>query len=171
MAYRTKTYIAGDWDHDRDAVEQIYKWKNGNKWNLDFYDAHELMQARDTSLPCSIKASLKARMEASKVFVLIVGDHTDSITKGGCQFCGSYNSRLGYCARGHSVDKRSFVKYECEKAVEANLKIVVLYNGNSVIRSKCPEVVRYKGTHTAMRKTDGTFVWDYNAVKKALNIG
>lgn len=38
MAYRTKTYIAGDWDHDRDAVEQIYKWKNGNKWNLDFHD-------------------------------------------------------------------------------------------------------------------------------------
>lgn len=27
MAYRTKTYIAGEWDHDRDAVEQLYKWK------------------------------------------------------------------------------------------------------------------------------------------------
>lgn len=37
MAYRTKTYIAGDWDHDRDAVEQIHKW------NLDFHDVHELM--------------------------------------------------------------------------------------------------------------------------------
>lgn len=171
MAYRTKTYIAGDWDHDRDAVEQIYKWKDGNKWNLDFHDVHELTQARDTSLPCSIKASLKARMDASKVFVLIVGDHTSSITKGSCQFCKSYSSILSYCTRKHTVDRRSFVKYECDKAVEANLKIVVLYNGTSVIRSKCPDVVRYKGTHAAMRKTDGTFAWDYEAVKKALDIG
>lgn len=171
MAYRTKTYIASDWDHDRGAVEQIYKWKNGNKWSLDFLDAHELMQARDTSLPCSIKASLKARMDASKVFVLIVGDHTSSITKGSCQFCESYSALLSYCTGRHTVDKRSFVKYECDKAVEANLKIVVLYNGTSVIRSKCPDVVRYKGTHTAMRKTDGTFDWDYEAVKKALDIG
>ena len=71
MAYRTKTYIAADWDHDKDAVDQIYKWKNGNGWSLDFHDAHELTQARDSSLPCSIKASLKSRMDVSKNFVLI----------------------------------------------------------------------------------------------------
>ena len=59
MAYRNKTYIAGDWDDDYDAVEQIYKWKASNKWSLDFHDAHAMKQARDTSLPCSIKKSLK----------------------------------------------------------------------------------------------------------------
>ena len=32
-----------------------------------------LTQARDTSLPCSIKKSLKVRLDASKTFVLIVG--------------------------------------------------------------------------------------------------
>ena len=172
MFYRNKTYIAGDWDHDRDAVEQIYKWKKGNKWSLDFHDAHELTQARDTSLPCSIKASLKTRMDASKVFVLIVGDHTNSLTKGSCQFCESYSSFLSYCTRRHAVDRRSFVKYECDKAVEANLKIVVLYNSSSVIRSKCPDVVRYKGTHAAMRrkKTDGTYDWNYEEVKRALDV-
>ena len=51
--YRTKTYIAADWDHDKDAVERIYSWKNSEKWSLDFHDAHELTQARDSSLPCS----------------------------------------------------------------------------------------------------------------------
>lgn len=30
MAYRTKTYIAADWDGDKNAVEQLYKWKNSN---------------------------------------------------------------------------------------------------------------------------------------------
>ena len=42
MSYRTKTYIAADWDHDGDAVEQLYKWKNGKGWSLVFPDAHEL---------------------------------------------------------------------------------------------------------------------------------
>lgn len=39
MAYRTKTYIAADWDGDKNAVEQLYKWKNSNYWSLDFHDA------------------------------------------------------------------------------------------------------------------------------------
>lgn len=26
MTYRTKTYIAGEWDGDSDAIEQLYKW-------------------------------------------------------------------------------------------------------------------------------------------------
>ena len=47
---RTKTYIAADWDHDKDAVEQLYRWKNNRGWSFDFADAHELTQARDSSL-------------------------------------------------------------------------------------------------------------------------
>ena len=50
MAYRTKTYIAADWDGDKNAVEQLYKWKKSNYWSLDFHDAHDLTQARDSSL-------------------------------------------------------------------------------------------------------------------------
>lgn len=171
MIRRTKTYIAGDWDHDKNAVERIYKWKEGNRWSLDFHDAHELKQARDTSLPCSIKASLKSRMDASKLFVLIVGNYTDTITKGGCQFCNSYNSYLRWCARGHSVDCRSFVKYECDKAVEAGIRIVVLYNSTTIDKNKCPLAVRQKGTHVAMiyRGIDGNLYWNYDAVKNALN--
>ena len=46
MAYRTKTYIAADWDGDKNAVEQLYKWKKSNYWSLDFHDAHDLTQAR-----------------------------------------------------------------------------------------------------------------------------
>lgn len=170
MKYRTKTYIAADWDHDKDAIDQLYKWKNGNKWSLDFHDAHELTQSRDTSLPCSIKVSLKSRMDISKTFVLIVGNHTDSVTKGSCHLCVSYNHYRGCCAKGYTVDKRSFIKYECDKAVEANIKIVVLYKASQVDKSKCPVAIRNMGRHVAMicKGKDGGYCWDYNAVKNAL---
>ena len=121
MAYRTRTYIAADWDGDRDAVDQLHKWNDSNYWGLSFTDAHDLQQSRDSSLPCSIKSSLKERMDHSKRFVLIVGDSTDTVTKGSCRYCGSYNSWTSSCARLHSVDYRSYIKYECDKAVEAGI--------------------------------------------------
>ena len=172
MAYRNKTYIAADWDHDKNAVEQIHKWKDSDHWSLNFHDAHEITQARDTSLPCSIKRSLKERMDSSKLFVLIVGDHTNTVTKGGCQFCSSYNSYRGFCTRGYSIDTRSFIKYECEKAVEAGIQIVVLYKAVDVDKSKCPEIVRNQGKHVPMirKGLDGKLYWDYNTVKYALDI-
>ena len=104
MAYRTKTYIAADWDGDKNAVEQLYKWKKSNYWSLDFHDAHDLTQARDSSLNCSIKSSLATRLDVSKTFVLIVGNTTKTVRSGSCQYCGSYNSWTQSCARGHSVD-------------------------------------------------------------------
>lgn len=68
---RTKTYIAADWSGDIDAVEQLHKWNKSYYWSLSFSDAHDITQARDTSLNCSIKSSLRVRLEASKRFILI----------------------------------------------------------------------------------------------------
>ncbi len=168
--YRTRTYIAADFDHDKDAVDQLHKWNDSNYWSLSFTDAHDLQTSSDDSLYCSIKSSLKYRMDGSKTFVLIVGDHTDSITKGGCQYCRSYNPWTGACARGYTVDTRSYIKYECDKAVEAGIKIIVLYNDTSVNRSKCPAAVRYKGTHAKMVKCEnGKYYWDYQSVKAAFD--
>ena len=169
MVYRTRTYIAADWDGDRDVVEQLHKWNDSNYWGLSFPDAHDLQQSRDSSLPCSIKSSLKKRMDGSKRFVLIVGDATDTVTKGSCQYCGSYDSGTSSCDRLHSIDYRSYIKYECDKAVEAGIDIVVLYNSARVTRSKCPLKVRFEGNHVPMKcLKDGVLKWDYDAVKKAL---
>jgi hypothetical protein len=84
MAYRTKTYIAADWDGDKNAIDQLHAWNDGKKWILSFTDAHDLTQARDNSLNCSIKVSLATRMDASKTFVLIVGSGTKSRRAGEC---------------------------------------------------------------------------------------
>ncbi|GHS92736.1 hypothetical protein FACS1894203_5310 [Bacteroidia bacterium] len=169
MANRTKTYIAADWDGDSDAVEQLYKWKKSNYWSLDFHDAHDLQQSRDSSLNCSIKRSLATRLDASKTFVLIVGNNTKTIRSGSCQYCASKNSWTGACARGYNVDNRSYIEYECDKAVRDGLNIVILYNAATVDKSKCPDAVRYKGTHTAMCYYEkGQYYWDYQAVKSVL---
>ena len=148
--YRTRTYIAADFDHDKDAVDQLYKWNDSNYWSLSFSNAHDLQTSSDNSLFCSIKSSLKYRMDGSKTFVLIVGDHTKSLTKGGCQNCASYNSHTYACARGYSVDYRSYINFECDKAVEAGIKIIVLYNNIKVDKSKCPQSVKNIGTHVPM---------------------
>ena len=170
MANRTRTYIAADFDHDKDAVDILYKWKNDGRLDFDFNDAHELTQAQDSSLFCSIKSSLKTRMDASKTFVLIVGNNTDAVTKGGCQYCDSYNSWTYSCARGHSVDYRSYIKYECDKAVEAGINIIVRYKSTVVDRSKCPEAVRYRGFHVAMEySSGGYYYWNYESVKAAFD--
>lgn len=172
MSYRTKTYIAADWDSDEDAVEQLHTWNDGKKWSLSFQDAHDLTQSRDSSLYCTIKSSLKTRMDVSKTFILIVGNSTATITKGSCQYCKSYNSYTQLCKKGYSVDYRSYIKFECEKAIEAKIKIVVLYKSLNVYKSKCPSTLKSVGTHVAMycRKADGKVYWDYDAVKKALEV-
>lgn len=173
---RTKTYIAADFDQDKDAVDQLYRWKNDKSLSFDFQDAHDLTQARDTSLYCSIKKSLKNRLDESNTFVLIVGNHTNFLTKGGCQFCHSYNSYGGYCARGHNIDFSSYIQFECDKAREGYFsyelkKIVVLYKSTGVEKSKCPIAIRNIGIHIPMiyhSLADGKYYWDYQAVKKAL---
>jgi len=169
MAYRTKTYIAADWTGDKDAIDQLHKWNDSDYWSLSFTDAHDLTQARDSSLNCSIKSSLALRLDASKTFVLIVGSNTKTVRSGSCQYCNSYNSRTSACARGMTVDYRSYIEFECEKAIRDGLKIVVLYNAATVNKSKCPDVIKYEGTHVAMCYIkDGEYYWDYQAVKDAI---
>lgn len=166
---RTKTYIAGDWTGDKEAIKQLYKWNDSNYWGLSFHDAHEYTQARDDSLNCSIKKSLKTRMDISKTFVLVVGENTKSLRSGSCSYCNSYNSWTGACAKGYYVDDRSYVEYECDIAVVADIKIVVLYVSTVVDKNKCPDAVKYRGTHIPMyKRSNGEVDWNYEDIKNAI---
>ena len=162
MTYRTKTYIAADWTGDKDAVDQLYNWKESKYLILDFHDAHADIQSSDNSLNCSIKASLRNRLDISKTFVLIVGDKTSSLRSGECSYCYK-NPDCG------NTSNKSFIEYECDKAVRDNLKIIVLYNATIVDKAKCPDAVKYKGMHYPMQYTSsGVKYWDYQTVKTAL---
>ncbi|SEG30288.1 hypothetical protein SAMN04487934_11453 [Eubacterium ruminantium] len=174
MMYRTRTYLAGDWDGDSDLIQQILKWNENDYLTLNFSDAHDLQQARDTSLNCSIKKSLSHRLNASKVFVLVVGNHTNTVTKGSCQYCDSYSKYFQSCRRYMNVDFRSFIKYECEMAESSfrlnGMKIVVIYNSLYVHREKCPEILKNIGKHIAGKTYDREWNirYDYQAIKDAI---
>ncbi|MBQ9084641.1 MAG: TIR domain-containing protein [Clostridia bacterium] len=165
MHYRTRLYLAAEWDGDKDLIDQLHDWNNSEYYSLHFSDAHDLKQSYDWSLACTIKRSLADRMSGSKIFLLIVGAHTNSVTKGGCQYCSYYSSARKRCTKGHMVDYSSFIQYECEKAVKDGLSIIVVYNDKIVDRNKCPEAVRYLGEHIA------AYHWVYSgyALRKVLN--
>lgn len=177
--YRTCTYIAGDWDGDKNAVDILHHWNESNHWGLSFKDVHDLTQSRDSSLNCSIKNSLRARMNYSKTFVLIVGEHTNTVMSGACFLCSEYgnanNLSREYCNRGHWIDNRSYVKTECDMALndynDGKIKILVLYNNTKVDRDKCPQAIRWVGSHVAMiyKGSDNKYYWNYDAVKQAFD--
>lgn len=169
--YRTRTYLAADWDGDKNAIDKLHEWNDGKKWSLSFTDAHDLTQSRDDSLNCSIKASLKKRMDASKTFVLIVGSGTKSRRSGECTYCSNYKN--GECSTGRTISNDSFIEYECKEAVRdsESIKLVILYNAATVDKTKCPDAIKSYGTHVAMQKMkEKKHVWDYEAVKNALEL-
>lgn len=170
--YRTKTYIAGAWDEDSDAIEQLYNWNSGKRWGLSFHSAHDLTQSRDSSLKCSIKKSLKARLDCSKTFVLVVGEHTKYLRQGSCALCDHYNRWNHYCTHGNPTDNKSFIEYECDEAEKAadggKMNLIILYNSSKVDLNKCPEVLRNALNHVQMKQANGR--WDYAAVKRAFDV-
>lgn len=166
---RTKTYIAADWDNDYEVVEKLYEWNKSDFFILHFLDAHSERQARDSSKYCSIKKSLKERLDISKTFVLIVGSNTTSITKGSCKYCNRYSSWYSKCLDSGTLDFRSYIQYECEKALEAGIKIVVIYNYANVYKSKCPEALRNVGTHLPFYYyLNDKCYYNYAEIKKAI---
>lgn len=84
--------------------------------------------------------------------------------------CQSYDSHHKSCHRGYSVDFRSYINYECEKAAKEIPKIVVIYNYANVYKSKCPEAVRYLGEHINgyYKRNDGNYYWNYQEIKNAI---
>ncbi len=181
--YRTCTYLAGDWTNDQDAIKQIQKWNEGDKWSLHFNDVHKLTQSSDASNNCSIKESLRKRLMISKKFVLVVGDKTNELKSGACHLCPYCERRyeginLKYsCKHNLPIDNRSFVEYECEMAKldydNDKMEIIVLYNSDKVDKSKCPEILRNIGIHIPMKHRilyfPSEITWDYNNVKDAID--
>ena len=171
MAYRTRTYIAADWEHDKDVVDYLRHLNDSDYFRLDFVDAHEWKQAKDTSLACTIKKSLSERLNGSKNFILIVSNTTDTRRSGSCQYCHSYNSIWGTCRAGGHVDTRSFIQYECDKAVRDNMKIVVIYKSSRIETHLCPEILKKCGTHVPAYKYDssGILRWNIQGMTEAIN--
>src|SRR5699024_5676730 len=113
MAYRNKTYVAFDGDNDIRYYQLMKAWRQTDNTTFNFYDAHDINYARDTSLESSIKRQLRIRMDNTKVFVLLIGEKTRYL--------------------------RKFVKWEIETALRLNLPIIAVnLNGQKKSDIFCP---------------------------------
>jgi hypothetical protein len=81
MAYRNKTYVVFDGDTDMWAYRIMQAWKESEHIDFNFYNAHDINSARDTSTEESIKAQLRIRMANAKQMVVLVGEKTKGLRK------------------------------------------------------------------------------------------
>lgn len=114
MPYRNKTFVSFDGDTDMHYYRLMQAWKQNDGIAFNFYNAHDINTARDSSQEASIKAQLAERMRNSSDFILLVGERTRYLTK--------------------------FVHWEIEQAIKRDLPIIVVnLNGmRSMDTERCP---------------------------------
>ena len=118
MAYRNKVFISFDGDTDMYYYRLMRAWKQNDHTNFNFYDAHDLTQARDTSTEDSIKRSLSERLANAKVVVSLIGENTRYLYK--------------------------FLRWELEQAIRRDIPIVGvnLNSHRSQDSNRCPPAIR-----------------------------
>lgn len=102
MSYRNKTYVAFASENIRD-YRLMEAWRENPNFDFDFFDAHDLYVARDTSSDETIKRNLRQRMNNAKQFVLL--GSPDAKRKGG--------------------NGTSFLAYEIQTMLALDLPVVV----------------------------------------------
>lgn len=117
MAYHNKVYVSMDADNDLRYYRLMQAWKQNDNIGFNFYDARDINNIFDKS-ETSIKAGLQERFRNTKVFVLLVGDHTKYLYR--------------------------YVRWEIEQAIKRDLPcIVVNINGKrSCDYDLCPALMR-----------------------------
>jgi hypothetical protein len=120
MSYKNKTFVSFDGDADMRYYRLMQAWKQNDHISFNFYNAHELNSARDTSSEESIKAQLMKRLMNTKVFALLIGENTRYLYK--------------------------FVRWEIEQALSRNLPIIAVnLNGSrSMDVGRCPPLLKDK---------------------------
>ena len=118
MTYRNKTYVCFDGDSDIHYYRLMKAWKKNNGMSFNFFDAHELNTARDTSLTESIRRQLRDRLLNSKAIVVLIGEKTRYLYR--------------------------FVRWEMEQALSLGLPVVgINLNGRRCQdNDRCPPIIR-----------------------------
>ena len=118
MPYRNKVFISFDGDNDIHYYRLMKAWKQNDRTPFNFFDAHDINTARDTSTEETIKRRLAERLSNAHVVVSLIGERTRYLYK--------------------------FVRWELEQAIERGIPIIgVNLNGRRFQDSdRCPPVIR-----------------------------
>ena len=80
MYYKTKVYVSFDADNDMNYYRTLQMWDANEKFEFEFNDAHAINTILDKSEE-SIKAGLQERFRHTKIFLLLIGEHTKNLYK------------------------------------------------------------------------------------------
>jgi hypothetical protein len=75
MPYRNKTFISFA-SEDIHYYRLMCAWRNNTKFDFDFYDAHDINVARDSSQAETINRRLRERLVNTKQVIMLIGDVT-----------------------------------------------------------------------------------------------
>ena len=117
MAYKNKVYVSFDADNNIHYYWLMKAWNQNKEIDFSFYDAHNINNNYNKSEE-SIKSALMERFRNTKIFVLLVGEHTKYLYR--------------------------FVRWEIEQAIKRKLPIIVVnLNGKrSIDYDLCPAILR-----------------------------
>lgn len=134
MAYTNKTYVCFDADTDIHYYYLMTAWKEHDKIEFNFYNAHEINNLRDGSSEATIKAKLRERLNNTKMLVILIGENTAKLYK--------------------------YVRWEIEYAIEMDIPIVAVnLNKKKTMDDKlCPPLLKGK---LAIHVPFGQKVMDY----------
>jgi hypothetical protein len=120
MAYRNKTFVSFA-SEDIHYYRLMCAWKENEKIDFDFHDAHGINVARDSSQAETINRRLGERLENTKQVVMLIGDAT----------------------RRKAADPNTFVYYEARKILKLRLPVVFAnVNGSrEAQRNRIPEIL------------------------------
>jgi hypothetical protein len=120
MAYANKTYVCFDADSDIKYYWLMTAWKENDKIQFNFYNAHDINDIKDGSTEAQIKAKLVKRLENTKMLVVLIGENTKNLYK--------------------------YVRWEIEWAVENEIPIIAV-NLNKIRKRDdklCPPILKDK---------------------------
>ena len=81
MAYRNKVFVSFDGDNDIHSYRLMQAWKQNDRTAFNFFDAHDINTARDTSTEETIKRRSSERLSNARVVASLIGEHTRYLYK------------------------------------------------------------------------------------------